>query len=313
MGQEILERTYSNDQIALIRNTVAAGTTSDEFNMFTEVCRRVGLDPFRKQIYCVVFGSGSNRKCSFITSIEGYRGLAERQGNYRPDDEPYQIVYDESLMGPDNPLGIEYARVNAYKQDNRGDWHRVVGMAYWHEFAPIIEDVIWEDTGEVWEDSGKKKMKKTGTRGHVLDPKKEKWHKMPKHMLAKCAESQALRKGWPEDLAGVHVAEEFDHVESSNAWEAAEAAERQKRQARLGGPATLFQFEQMGDLVSVPIGEAVDRVLEYVGTAEPAEVDWFRNHNAEALRQLWVHNKTDSLELKKAIEERIQQAEIVDA
>jgi uncharacterized protein YprB with RNaseH-like and TPR domain len=53
--------------------------------------------------------------------------------------------------------------------------------------------------------------------------------------------------------------------------------------------------------------------LEYVGTAEPAEVDWFRNHNAEALRQLWVHNKTDSLELKKAIEERIQQAEIVDA
>ena len=302
MGQEILERTYTNDQVALIRRTVAADTTPDEFNMFTEVCRRVGLDPFRKQIYCLVYNAEKKdkRKCVFITSIEGYRGLAERQGNYRPDDEPYQIVMDETLKGPENPLGIEYAKVNAYKQDNKGDWHKVVGMAYWSEFAPVNE--IWEYNEE--------RGKRLPTGKYQLDPKNTNWNKMPKHMLAKCAESQALRKGWPEDLAGVHVAEEYDHVQSANAWEAAEDAEREERQARLGGPAVLFQFEQMGDLVSVPMGEAVDQVMSWVRETEPAEVDWFRNHNAESLKQLWAHNKTDGLALSKAIEARIEEREV---
>ena len=35
------------------------------------------------------------------------------------------------------------------------------------------------------------------------------WKKMPKTMLAKCAESKALRKGWPTQLGGIYTSEEM--------------------------------------------------------------------------------------------------------
>ncbi len=37
------------------------------------------------------------------------------------------------------------------------------------------------------------------------------WRKMPSHMIAKCAEANALRLGFPRELAGLHIEEEV-HV-----------------------------------------------------------------------------------------------------
>lgn len=81
---------YSRAQIDLIKRTVAADCDHTEFDLFMEVARRIGLDPFRKQIYAVVYNKDKpeRRKMSIITGIDGYRAVAARSDRYRPDDQP---------------------------------------------------------------------------------------------------------------------------------------------------------------------------------------------------------------------------------
>ena len=80
-NHEVTERRkYTPEQLALIKRTVAKDTTNDEFNMFTEICKRNGLDPFKRQIYALVFSKDdpSKRQVAFITGIDGYRAIANR-------------------------------------------------------------------------------------------------------------------------------------------------------------------------------------------------------------------------------------------
>lgn len=73
-------------QLALIRRTVAKDCDAAEFDLFIHVCRAVRLDPLRRQIYAFVFGKDNpkKRQMTIVTSIGGYRSIAERTGNYRP-------------------------------------------------------------------------------------------------------------------------------------------------------------------------------------------------------------------------------------
>jgi phage recombination protein Bet len=93
-------RDYDPAQLALIRRTVAADTTADEFNMFIEIAKRAGLDPFRRQLYCIVYSKDKpdKRKVTFITGIDGFRAVAARNRDYRPDDEEPTIVYDDAAI-----------------------------------------------------------------------------------------------------------------------------------------------------------------------------------------------------------------------
>lgn len=72
---------YGQEQIDLLKRTLVSGKdplSNDEFAMFLEICKRTGLDPFRKQIYAVKRGG----RMVVQTGIDGYRVLAERSGKY---------------------------------------------------------------------------------------------------------------------------------------------------------------------------------------------------------------------------------------
>jgi phage recombination protein Bet len=71
-------------KIELLRESIANGAPSMEFELFVNVCNRTGLDPFARQIYFIERG----KKWSWQTSIDGYRLIADRTGNYAGSDEP---------------------------------------------------------------------------------------------------------------------------------------------------------------------------------------------------------------------------------
>jgi phage recombination protein Bet len=312
-------RDYNPSQLALIQRTVAADTTRDEFDMFIQICRNAGLDPFRKQLYCVVYNkdNADKRKVSFITGIDGFRAIAQRNGDYRPDDDEPQFTTDATLESASNPRGLVKAVVKAFKRYG-SEWHPVVGVAYWSEFAPMKQDAEggydWVDTGEVWADSGKPKKKKV-PRGEVKEVPSGKWADMPFVMLAKCAEAQALRKGWPEDLSAIYSPEEMERpMLDVTPTEAIQQHEAEERMRRIGATNAITILWRAGEaLEAVPVGEFADRVLAFLKAAEsPTQVRVWRDANSIGLREFWAKHASDALALKRAIEARITELEKAD-
>ena len=46
---------FTDTQLKLIRQTVASDCNAQEFDLFMEICKMNGLDPFKKQIYAFIF------------------------------------------------------------------------------------------------------------------------------------------------------------------------------------------------------------------------------------------------------------------
>lgn len=290
---------FNGKQLDLIRRTVANDLNGDEFDMFINIARQNGLDPFKKQIYAVVYNKDKpdKRKVSFITGIGGYRAIAQRSGLYRPDEDAPRIEKAEDLKDAINPLGIDHAEVKVHRYGPDGKWYPITGRAYWLEFAPIKEE--WaENANGKWAPTGKLTLDRGGN-----------WGKMPHVMLAKCAEADALRKGWPEDLGALYVDAEMDRATTLDlsATEIVEQERTAKRQAALGGPnmvTAVFEFSE--GLQAIPAGQFADRCIQWIGELGDAEsVQNWQEQNRVALKQFWGTNGGDALELKKAIEGRI--------
>jgi phage recombination protein Bet len=304
----------SERQLATLKNTIAKPLNAPEFNLFTEYCRNIGLDPIRKQVIPIIFSAddAAKRQMTIVVTIDGLRTIAERVQNYRPDEEEPRYFYSEEMIDPyTNPKGIERCIVYAWKQDKGGTWNRVAGAAYWDEFAPIKEDAEggydWIDTGEKWPDSGKPKKKKV-PRGEIyraLDPKTL-WPKMPRIMIAKCAEAQALRKGWPDQFSGVHVDAEFDKAVTIDA-DASEVVERYAERERMkmigGEKAVTFLLDTAIGLERLPVGKIADRFLDAARrTRDLNEFASLTATNRDSLREFWSFAPGDSLALKKELE-----------
>jgi len=291
---------FTAAQIKTIKNTVAKDTNADEFDLFMEACRSYRLDPFRKQIHAVVYSKNSpdKRKMSIIVSRDGQRVIASRCKDYRPAEEPPIFEYDEALKGsPTNPKGIVSATVYLRKQDSQGNWYKVMGQADWDEFAPIKDEWAWDDTARKNKPTGAKTLDASGN-----------WAKSPKLMIAKCAESQALRAGWPEEFGGVYAEEEMDRVHAlHSATEALEDFEREQRQAQIGGPGLMMVFDNTMQLEKIPLGSVFDRCDEFLKNATPEQAHVFGIRNQQTLREFWAHDKAAALALKSKIEAKERQ------
>jgi len=172
---------FTADQIALIKNTIAKGTTDDELKYFLHVCRVTGLDPLAKQIHCVKRRDSKTGKdiASFQTSIDGFRLIAERSKKYAGQVGP-QWCGDDGLwkdvwLDKKPPRA---ARVGVIRSDFD---QTLYAIANWDSYVQSYN----------------------GKPGHM-------WAKMPELMLGKCAEALALRKAFPQDLSGLYTDDEIN-------------------------------------------------------------------------------------------------------
>jgi phage recombination protein Bet len=302
---------YSGAQLSLIRKTVAADCNEAEFDLFVTVARHTGLDPFRKQVSALVFNKKQpeKRRMAIVTTIDGLRVTAARSLRYRPDDDEPQFEYDPEEKSETNPLGLVKAKVKIFMRDEGGsEWRTVVGVSYWGEFAPITEE--WAEDPETG------KRRKTG---RMMLDRSGNWFRMPRLMLAKTAEAQALRKAFPEDLSSLYEGSELDRaraldIEDLTPSQMIGEHNAATRLEKIGGANTvLFQFLPNEALESVPLGKLADRILATAeGFTSLAQARWFMEANTQPLREFWARAPGEALEVKKRLEvlaAKLQQAE----
>lgn len=174
-GNQIVK--FNDEQISVIRETIAKGATKEELKLFIWQCERTGLDPFSRQIYFTKIQG----KVVVQTAIDGFRVIAERSGAYEGQTPPLWCgkdgVWKEVWLSSEHPTA---ARVGVYK---KGFKDALYAIAHWNE-AVVLKD-------------GRPNFA---------------WSKMQTLMLAKVAESQALRKAFPNELSGLYTQEEMGNV-----------------------------------------------------------------------------------------------------
>ena len=180
-------RHFTPKQVDILKNSICKGLSNEEFEIFLMACAKTQLDPFMRQIYAVKRkakkADGSwGETMTIQTGIDGYRLIAERTGCYAPGVEPTYVQ--------DSSGNLLSATAYIKKQTKDGTWHTVSASAYVDEYMQTFVD---KQTGE---------KRPTGM-----------WGNMPRTMLAKCAEAQALRKAFPAEMSGVYTKEEMQQAD----------------------------------------------------------------------------------------------------
>jgi phage recombination protein Bet len=125
----------TEDQLELIKSTVAVGATNDELKLFIHDCKRRGVHPLDKMIFFVKRGTGKDAKATHQCSIDYFRSEAEASGEYDGQDEP-EFEYDDGSKIP------SLARVRIYR---KGIVRPFIGVARWSEFCPTgSQDFMWK-------------------------------------------------------------------------------------------------------------------------------------------------------------------------
>lgn len=205
---ELVEGHWSASQIGVLRQQIAAKASAAELAFFLTVAKNQGLDPFKRQIHAVFrWDSRAQREIMAIqTGIDGYRALADRTGKYAGNDDP-RFTHPMLPCGDCNAFGTIGKKLCVAC---KGAGHTINQQECWRPESAsvtvhkIVASVVRPFTATArW--SEYVGTKKGGAPTHM-------WRSKPFLMLGKCAEALALRKAFPDQLAGVYTAEEMDQA-----------------------------------------------------------------------------------------------------
>lgn len=159
----------SRSELQLVKDIYAKNSTDQELAHFIRTSHRLKLSIEARQIFLVKRWDSSLKRevATPQVSIDGQRLVAERTGDYVPGRAAEYEYRNDRLY-----------KATAYlKKFAKGGWHEVEASAFYEEYVQTTKE---------------------GSPNSM-------WRKYPHVMLAKCAESLALRKAFPNDLSGVYT------------------------------------------------------------------------------------------------------------
>ncbi|HDL7455133.1 TPA: phage recombination protein Bet [Yersinia enterocolitica] len=173
VGLNIDEPTWN-----ALKNSIYPGAKDDSVIMAVSYCRARQLDPLMKPVHLVPMSvkdalTGKYETRDVVMPGVGlYRIQADRSGNYAGAQEP---EFGPDLTQTFNGVEITYPQWCKYTLSKLMPNGTIV------EFS----------AKEYW-------LENYATAGRDTQAPNAMWKKRPYGQLAKCAEAQALRKGWPE-------------------------------------------------------------------------------------------------------------------
>jgi phage recombination protein Bet len=182
---------FDNEQLALMKRTVARGADDNAFLMFLELVGRYQLDPFAKQVYLAKMPGKDGEPPSYQTIVarDGLLAIANRNDAFGGMEGDVIYAQDVIARGPDGFVHT-YAPVAAMERLTSnivGSWCRVFRDGRKPTFF-LAKYASYKRSNKAWTN-------------------------YPDAMILKVAESMALRKAFsitgliPEDEVGAHYDE----------------------------------------------------------------------------------------------------------
>jgi phage recombination protein Bet len=265
----IQSRGISTEVFSALKNSLFPGASDESVAMAWDYCAARGLDVMLKPVHLVPMyvkdkntGQGSMRDV-VMPGIGLYRIQADRAGNYAGMSAP--------SFGPDIVQvlgGIE------------------VAFPEWCEItvSKLIGDRLVTFTArEYW-------IENYATAGKDSSAPNAMWKKRPRGQLVKCAEAQALRKGWPE-LGAQPTAEEMEGKEIDIT--SVSSVERTKAK-----PVELLSVDQI---------QEIKTACEFADVEESAVLKFCQSETLESIPAARFDG------IMKKIKKKLEQSQVIEA
>jgi phage recombination protein Bet len=181
-----LVKTNQEEQelIEVLQSSLYPGASQASVKLVLGYCKASGLDPLTKPVHIVPMWDKNTRQMRevIMPGIDLYRTKAARTGQHAGTDEPTWGPMIEVNLDGQSFTVPEWCGVVVYRIVD-GQKRAFCSVEYW------IENYA--------------------TAGKDSNQPNQMWKKRPRGQLAKCAEAQALRKGFPE-VGAAPTAEEME-------------------------------------------------------------------------------------------------------